>query len=234
MGTCGGEYRACFFNREGVVIAEGVAKRARLRSRTSGMSFFCDPANVIVAATANSGGNVCAASSVGTIPHRTLGVEACHHTKHAQLSFALQSITDLASAVVVPARSIQSRCRRDSVSRSSSEAAALAFTVLRIRPGSRNLLIAWPGNALLEFGSTVARENHVRYARQQNPAYAAALRIDHHFVGRDLGLDFAIVPGCRDAVVLNQKRRISNYAQLVELRPTRGRAVPQALRAVRC
>jgi hypothetical protein len=37
-------------------------------------------------------------------------------------------------------------------------------------------------------------------------------------VGRDLGLDFAIVPGCRDAVVLNQKRRISNYAQLVELR----------------
>ena len=120
----------------------------------------------------------------GYDPHRALGVEASHDTKHAQLGCALQSITGLgfggrrASAkhpIAMTARLCQQIVFRGG--------ARGVHSAQNAAPGSRDLLIAGAGNALLELGSAVARKDQVRMRVDKTRRNAAALRIDHDGLG---------------------------------------------------
>ena len=163
-------------------------KRASFEVCNLGNQLFRDPAHIFLAAAGKLRRHGVRRQQRGHDARRALGVEAGHHAQHAQLRLAIQPVAGFGfdggragaqHPVAMPARLGQQivfrGCARG-FHRAQNAAA-----------GSGNLLIGGAGNALLELGGAIAREDQMRVRIDKARRDAAALRVDHDCIGRNLG-----------------------------------------------
>ena len=150
--------------------------------------------------------------------HGPLVVEAGHDAQHTQLGYAVEAVARFGFGgrragtkhpIAVPVRFGQQIVFRGGAGGFHGAQNAAS--------GGGNLLIAGAGNALLEFGSAVARENQVRMRVNKTRRNAAALRIDNEGLDGNASTQLCVRPSCGDAAIFNQKCRVWNQTQLAEL-----------------
>ena len=228
------------FHRKCVIVAETHrSKRASPAAATSGINssaiqrtYFSSSA----ASHANSGGTVCAASSVGTIRAGPSCIEPRQHPQHLQFRLVIQPIPGL-----------RLNRRRPCRAASSPDAAAQpSATHLRSPPASappseesRRPPPQSPGrsprNPLLKLRRPIPGKHQMRMRIHKPRRHASPRGIHHHCLRRNPALQFGVRTSRNNPPIFNQQRGIlESVPTPATPRPPAAAPAPPASQAGQC